>query len=552
MGRAVAAAIVYDLTPSREVYAENVDSIVASNPMNATRAMQGYFFERNGQISLRVTVEDLRRTKTVDSFELDGPVDEGALPLLNRLAARLSPEARPFGTAKPEAFHYYGQALNAADRPAALRALESATAADPEFSLAYLTLAKVLVGGGDRDQALKVLAVARNTHPNVIDGAELDYLLATVSGDANGREKSLEILTRSAPANYGRLKELAELQLSERKFSDAIHSFEAVTKLDGEDVVIWNELGYAYAFAQDLTGARRALETYQRALGPDDVNGLDSLGEVSFYLSDFAGAEKYFLQASAKSPAAQGGGELLKAAQARLMTGDLPGADGLFQKHLKTMQRQLADYQQAQWEFLTGRRKAAMQRLEQILGKLPGEGPAVGACQLSIWKLQTGDSKGAVSMADQAVKSALSPAVQKMGATCRALAEGSSVTTGSPVANAFGLMLSRKYAEALPLIEKIYRETNPSFDGQVRTLLAWAYVENGRTADAKQLVALYPIPLSAGDPLFASLIFPRFLFLRGAALQSKPSYELYLKYVGDVPDVFGEDVLARKNLRAGG
>src|SRR5260370_40892198 len=135
-------------------------------------------------------------------------------------------------------------------------------------------------------------------------------------------------------------------------------------------------------------------------------------------------------------------------------------------------------------------------------------------------------------MADKAVRSAQSPAVQKMGAMCRALAEGSSVATGSPVANAFGLMLSRKYAEALLSIEKIYREINRSFDGQVRTLLAWAYVENGRAADAKQLVALYPIPLSAGDPMFASLIFPRFLYLRGVVLQSKQSQDLYLKLGG--------------------
>jgi tetratricopeptide (TPR) repeat protein len=360
----------------------------------------------------------------------------------------------------------------------------------------------------------------------------MDYLLATVSADANGREKALEILTQSAPANYGRLKELAELQLSKRNFSAAIHNFEAATKLAAEDPTIWNELGYAYAFAQDLASARRALETYQRVLGPSDVNGLDSLGEVSFYLGDFAGAEKYFLEASAKNPAVQGGEELLKAAQARLMTGDLPGADGLFQKHLKTAQPELAGYRQAQWEFLTGRRKAGMQHLEQVLANLPGEGPAVGACQLSIWKLQTGDSKGALSMADQAMRGAKSPAVQNMGATCLALAEGSTAISGSPVANAFGLMLAHRYADALPLIEKIYRQTNPSFDGQVRALLAWAYVENGRAAEAKQLVALYPIPLAAGDPLFASLIFPRFLFLRGVVLKDKRSQDLYLKLGG--------------------
>ncbi|HEY6389949.1 MAG TPA: tetratricopeptide repeat protein, partial [Bryobacteraceae bacterium] len=493
------------------------------------------FFERNGRLGFRVTVEDLRRTKTVDSFELDGPAGEGVLPLVNRLAAKLSKAARPFGTSSEEAFRDYGRGLNAGDRTAALRALEAAATADPGFSLAYLTWARVLSGGGDRDQMLKVLAAARNAHPNAIDKASLDYFLATVSGDANGREKALEILTRSASADYGRLKELAELQLAGRKFSDAIRSYEAASKLDEDDHVIWNQLGYAYAFAQDLAGARRALETYQKSLAPGDANGLDSLGEVSFYLGDFTGAEKYFLEANAKNAAAQGGGELLKAAQARLMTGDLPGADGLFQRYLKATQAaqsELAGYQQAQWEFLTGRRKAGMQRLEQILSKLPGEGPAVGACQLSIWKLQTGDPQGAVSMADQAVKSARSPAVRNMSAMCRSVAEGSKANSNSPVANAFGLMLARKYADALPLIEKIYRETDPSFDGQVRALLAWAYVENGRAADAKQLVALYPIPMAAGDPLFASLIFPRFLYLRGVVLGSKQSRELYLKLGG--------------------
>jgi tetratricopeptide (TPR) repeat protein len=536
IGRAAAAAIVYDLTPSRNLSAQNVESISAAHSTDATRAVQGYFFESNGKIGFHVTLEDLRSTKTVDSFELDGPVADGVLPLVNGLAAKLSPAARPFSTSKEEAFRDYGQALNAPDRPSVLRALEAATAADPGFSSAYLTWAKVLANAGDRDRALKVLTAAKNAHPNAIDAAELEYVLSTVSSDANAREKALEILARDAPPNYARLKELADLRFSGRKFSDAARSFEAAAKLSGEDPEIWNQLGYAYAFAQDLPGARRALEAYRRALGPGDANALDSLGEVSFYLGDFAGAEKYFLEASAKNPAAQGGAELLKAAQARLMTGDVPGADGLFQKYLSASQpaqRELAGYRQAQWEFLTGRRKAGMQRLEQILTKLPGEGPAVGACQLSIWKLQTGDSVGAVSMADQAVRSAQSPAVQNMSAMCRAVAGGSNANSNSPLANAFGLMLARKYAEALPLIEKIYRETNPSFDGQVRTLLAWAYVENGRAADAKPMVALYPIPLSAGDPLLASLIFPRFLSLRGVVLHSKQDHDLYLKLGGD-------------------
>jgi hypothetical protein len=217
------------------------------------------------------------------------------------------------------------------------------------------------------------------------------------------------------------------------------------------------------------------------------------------------------------------------------MTGDLPGADGLFRKYLSagpSAQPELAGFQQAQWEFLTGRRKMGMQRLEQILTKLPGETPVLGACQLSIWKLQTGDSKGAVSMAEQAARIGQSPGAKNMGAMCLAVAGGSS--SSSALANGIGLMLARKYAEALPVLEKLYRETNPTFDGQIRILLAWAYVENGRAADAKKLVGLYPIPLSSGDALFASLIFPRFLFLRGTVLGEKKNLELNLKFVGQV------------------
>jgi hypothetical protein len=81
----------------------------------------------------------------------------------------------------------------------------------------------------------------------------------------------------------------------------------------------------------------------------------------------------------------------------------------------------------------------------------------------------------------------------------------------------------------------------------------------GRIAEARKLVQLYPLPLSSGDPIFASLIFPRFLYLRGVVLENegkrskaKQSYELYLKYAGDVPDVFGEEAKARRGLGTGG
>ncbi len=107
------------------------------------------------------------------------------------------------------------------------------------------------------------------------------------------------------------------------------------------------------------------------------------------------------------------------------------------------------------------------------------------------------------------------------------------------------------------MLERIYHATNPSSDGQVRTLLAWAYVETNRIKDAAGLLDRYPLPLNSGEPLFASLVFPRYLFLRGTVLEqqgkrteAKAAYELFLKYVGDAPDTFGDESIARRKFGA--
>jgi hypothetical protein len=59
------------------------------------------------------------------------------------------------------------------------------------------------------------------------------------------------------------------------------------------------------------------------------------------------------------------------------------------------------------------------------------------------------------------------------------------------------------------------------------------------------------------EPLFAGLIFPRYLYLRGAVLdkggkraEAKRSYELFLKYAGDLPDIFGDEARAQQRLAA--
>jgi tetratricopeptide (TPR) repeat protein len=192
--------------------------------------------------------------------------------------------------------------------------------------------------------------------------------------------------------------------------------------------------------------------------------------------------------------------------------------------------------------------------MERILPSLDADARSAALCQLSIWKLQTGDSKTAVELADRAAETAVSARSRGMSALCRGVVNPGG-GSGSRITNAYALLFAGKFSEATPLLELLYRETNPLEDAQIRTLLAWAYVEAGRAAQADRLLRIYPIPLSSGEPMFASMIFPRYLFLRGTVLEkqgkradAKRSYELFLKYAGDVPDVFGDQAAARRNL----
>ena len=557
--RALGQAVASDLTSVPGVYARSVDSFNGAYAVQASRVLEGYFVESNGRLAIRATVLDLANRNAVQSLNVDGPVASGFIPLANQLAKEFNPAARPFSTRNEEAFHAYGEALGSSDRASALRLMQAAAKDDPRFALAYLDSANLLLSQGDRAGALAVIQTARREQLGAVDAAQLDYLAASARDDIGGREKALETLTHLTPADAKIFIDLAGLETEERKFPDAARNYAAVSQLEPDEGQVWNQLGYARAFAGDLQGARSALEHYQELVPRNNANPPDSLGEVSFYLGDFRGAEKYFLEADQKNREEFAGAGLLKAAEARLLAGDVAAADALFQKYvafIRIRERGRESYFQAQWDFLVGRRKAAMAGLEKLTPSLQADLRSVALSQLSIWKLETGDAAAAEQLADQAGAVAVSPVARNVAALCRTISTPPGAGVSGPrLAGAYALLFARRYSEALPLLETIYRETDPRRDGQIRTLLAWAYVETNRVADAAPLVATYPIPLSSGEPLFADLIFPRFLFVRGVVLEqqgkraeAKAAYQLFLKYSGDVPDIFADEARVRKSL----
>ena len=432
-GRAVASALVYDLAPAPDLYAQMVDSISGAYTTQASRILEGYLSERGGRLAIAATLEDSGKTRTVASFQLSGPVAEGALPLLNQLAKRLNSTARPFGTGKLEAFRAYGEVLTGGDSQTILRGLESATAADPHFVAAYIAWARLLAAQGQREQGMKILTTARGANPDAIDAAEIDYVAASFSGDTEGRAKALEAWVRLTPADPARFKELADLRLSQRRFQSRrkiMRPRQGWFRRNPSFGTSWDTRMHS---RRDPMGARRALEHYRQMLGPANFNAFDSLGEVNFFLGDFSSAEKFFLEAQEKSPARRGE-ELIKAAEARLMAGDLGGADAIFHKYLglaQPSQRKAAGFDQAQWEFVTGRRKSGMARLEQMIASLEGDQQSLALCQLAIWKLETGSAKAAAELAGKAEALARSPRARNLSVMCRGIATLSGSGAGS-------------------------------------------------------------------------------------------------------------------------
>lgn len=533
--RGAAAAVVYDLAGAKEISAKQVHSLSDAQSMQASRLLEGYFFLRNGRASIRATVQDLAKTKTLESWDIDGDAAAGFLPLANELARKLSSAARTFGTSNQTAFQLYGAAMAAKDSNGAEQALQQAIAADPGFAAAYLEQAKLLIETGNRERARQVTEAGQRARLDSIDRADLEYVAANASGDANGRMKALESLTAVTPANADIFLELGQMRFAGRQFQQAAMEYRAAARLVPEDTQIWNELGYALAWNKDLSGAREALGHYQE-LAPGDTNALDSQGEVSYMLGDFKAAEEYFQRAAAKNPS-----EFLKAAEARLMMGDLSGADALFAKHLgrnASGRSTGAEYQIAQWEFLTGRRSAGLNRMEKLAGGLNGDFQALALSQLAVWRLEMGDRKAAEELVQKAATGTLSPQARATIFVTGLIVDGRA-SSGSKMADAYAFLFQKNYREALPLLQAVFNETNPSADGAVRTLLAWAYVETGEVDKAANLTGIYPLPLPSGEPLFASLIFPRYLMVRSAVLEhqgkgdeAKRSRALYMKYGG--------------------
>jgi tetratricopeptide (TPR) repeat protein len=595
MGRAFSEVVTAELAGAPGVYAipssrlHSFDRVLGPRPVSvpgissehslafasgATRLGYGEYSVRGGRLSARLTIEDARTGKMI---QVASAAAGDVFAVASELARQVSGRVALYGTSSVPALKAYMAAEESATAADTAQNLDRAIAADPDFGPPYRLLAQLKAQQQDRAAAGALLGQAL-AHAGAMPPAErarLELEAADLHGDSTARKSALATLVALEPNDSALWRSLAESCMHRRLYPQAVQAYRKSLEIEPEDVSALNQLGYAAVHAGSLDTALDALRRYQ-ALRPADANPLDSQGDVNLLAGRLRQAESLYLQAAKKDPNFESGGDLWKAAMARLMSGDVAGADTIAQQYIQAREAAkdpVAEYRKAEWSWIGGRRKSAWQRLETF-ARTAETGPlrefaSRAYSQLAVWSLVMGDRSAAAQLAK---KGALLAGPSSAGAAmvARFLAEppasssewsvrverlfpNASQDSIKDFALAYALLLGRQFQPASLLLNQLYDGANPSVDPSLPVMLAWTCLETGRADDAAPLLRFNPIPSTNGVSLFAPFYFPRIYYLRGllAEKQGKPdearaNYRLFRQLSGPDPLIWGEEQRASR------
>lgn len=535
----------------------------------ANRIGYGEYTVHDGRVEARLTIMDPATQRVERTLEASGDLFATA----SALARSIDGHAAPYATRNPAALRAWVDALETPDRTLMVNRLDEAVAADPDFAPAWRRRAQLSAALGDRAGALAVLdrALARGGSLAPVERARLELDAADLRGDGAARYRTAASLAKLDASDPAAWRALGESAMASRRYSEAAVAYGKASALEPADVNSLNQRGYAEAYAGDLAAATAALDRY-RKLRPNEANPIDSLGDVYLIAGRLREAEAFYTEAARKSPGFLAGGDWFKAAMARLMTGDVAGADGLAKQYLDARTAAgdpTAAYRAAQWSWLAGRRKAALDQLERFAREResgPQRDLASRAwAEAALWSLALGDrthaseatrhaadTRGPASAAFTAMAAFLTqpPASPSEWAARAGLLPEGQLRDFSLAA---ALLLDRHFAAATGVLEKLRAATAPAGDDAASVMLAWAYLMTGRAADAAPLLANNPIPQPGAVSPLVPFFFPRLCYLRGMeaeagnrAADARAQYALFLRLSGPDPLAWGEEARARR------
>jgi tetratricopeptide (TPR) repeat protein len=542
MGRAFAEVITGELSHASKIYAiptsrlHRLNQVMGIRPVSApgisaeaplalavgaNRIGYGEYSIVNGRLRARLTIEDPQGRRVSQ-----GPIEAAAGPsdligVATAIARQISSETQPYSTLNIVAVAAYAKAIESGDAAAVERYGEQAIAADPNFGMAYRMLAELKTTQQDRAGAMSILkaAAARGNAIAPADRIHLEMLAATLQGDRTALERAVTAQVQAAPADPVAWSSLAEALQRRHQFQQAVQAYDRALAIEPEDANAWNQLGYVAAYRGDLDTAMKALRRYQ-ALRPLDPNALDSMGDVNMLTGHLQEAEQLYLQAYQNAPAFLSGIDLQKAAMARLMTGNVAGANAIAK-----------DKGGAEWMWATGRRKEAFAALTaEVEGLTNRDAQGRGYSELAVWSMLLDDRDTAARMAEKAVASA-TPANSALVALARFVtlppalpAEWASraqqqfpnagVNSIGDRALSYALLLNRHFEAAAPILKRSEEQNPLETDRSVAIELAWALIETGNFKDAAPLLRPNPVLPASGMGPFFGLYFPRLFQLR--------------------------------------
>lgn len=527
------------LTQSRPVSApgESVERSAALAD-GATRIVMGQISQAGNRLILDVTESDATTGKTIQSFTVAAP-DTGDLYSVADAAARhLSPKVNPFDSRNNEAIAFWARGMEETDYDKATGDYARAAQADPNFAQAWLAWSGTVSAHGDRAAAEKILAEAQQhaNRFNDIDRARLKLASVQLTGDRAAVLAALNEFARLRPDDVDNVRAVADQNFTAHAFQAAASGYRRLTQLSPDDPAVWNQLGYTLMYSGDYNGAMSAIEHYQR-LAPKDVNAIDSQGDIALAFGRFSEAEKFYDQSASRDPNFQNSTDLYKAAMARLMTGDVAGADKKFEAYIaaRTNASDAAvPFRTAAWRFLSGRHDEGFAALTKLAAGPQPQMKALALTQMAIWDLELGRRDRALQESSDAIKSGAAlpstliarfasediHSAAEWSARADRMLSAPQLVQVKPLALGYALYLSHQWQAAEALWKQLAERASPD-DSITPVIYARILVGLNRVREAAPYVRLFPLVHPDGPQEFVGLAFPEIFDVRAVMLAAE-------------------------------
>ncbi|MGE5724531.1 MAG: protein kinase domain-containing protein [Acidobacteriota bacterium] len=251
------------------------------------------------QLRLDLRVQDTATGQILYSDKLEGQDLQSIFGLVDRLTDRIArnllpaeklpakaPEIEQAATSNVEAYrHYqmgvdYGRRFLVAD---AIRELKEAVGLDPQFALAYMSLASRYEFEDDLRQADEIQKKLDGMQSRLPRYEQMVYQSrkARQSGDPEALISSLQKLVAEFPHDIESRGMLAQTLTGSDRAQESLRLLREGLELDPRAETLLNVESYTLAISGDLAAALQDNDRYA-ALRPTDPNPLDSRGDLLF------------------------------------------------------------------------------------------------------------------------------------------------------------------------------------------------------------------------------------------------------------------------------